>query len=88
MFEHWKQMLVVFGVLVALVVWGGWLPGAALVATILLAGGAFAISANQLRPAWYAVLTLVVLVIFPGMIGLLVVLAILGVVSFATKGIW
>ncbi|HEY1598854.1 MAG TPA: hypothetical protein VGG64_04585 [Pirellulales bacterium] len=83
MFEHWKQMLVVFSVLVALVVWGGWLPGAALVATILLAAGAFAISANQLHPAGYAVLTLVVLVIFPGMIGLLAVVGVLGLVGLA-----
>ena len=75
-------MLLVFSVLVGAVVVGGWLPGMALIAAILLTAGACLISANQLHPGWYGALILAVLVLFPGMIGLLVLVAALGLVGY------
>lgn len=71
--RNWKPTLIVFAILVTWVVYNGWLLGSVLFATLLLLGGAIAISANQLPPGWYLALVVVVVLISPGMLGLFLV---------------
>lgn len=83
--ENWKATLVVFTVLVAAIVYGGWLPGSVLFATLLLLGGGFAISANQMHPGWYVALIVVVLVLCPALIAVFLVAGVSGVGYLAVK---
>lgn len=84
--EKWKATLVVFTVLVAAIVYGGWLPGSVLFATLLLLAGTFAISANQMHPGWYIALVVVVVMICPGMIAVFLVAGVSGLAYVAVRG--